>query len=126
STGVLRYSHSDLNLTSGVTLYRLQQVDIDGRTKYSDSRSVRGPGQGSRVLLYPNPSSGTANLQFASADGLRDVLVTDMSGRVLHQWRGVNTQNLQLANLAPGVYSVKIIDQRDGSQENERLVVGSR
>jgi hypothetical protein len=126
SSSVQQYSYSDLNLFSGVSQYRLQQVDIDGHFKYSDVRSVRNGGQTSHMLLYPNPSSGNANLQFANADGRRDVMVTDMAGRVVRQWRSVSSQNLQLGGLTPGVYSVKVIDQRDGSQDTERLVVSGR
>jgi hypothetical protein len=126
STSVQQYSYTDHNLFNGVTQYRLQQVDQDGRFRYSDIRSVRSEGQNTRVLLYPNPSFGTANLQFANANSVRDVLVTDMAGRVVRQWRSVTTQNLQLSGLTPGVYSVKVIDQRDGSQDIERLVVNGR
>jgi hypothetical protein len=112
---------------NGVTQYRLKQVDIDGHFKYSEVRSVRSDNQGSRgMLIYPNPSHGTANLQFANVNGQRDVMITDMAGRIVRQWRSVSAQNLQLSGLTPGVYSVKVIDQRDGSQETERLVVSGR
>jgi hypothetical protein len=127
SSSVLQYSHSDLNMFSGVTQYRLKQVDIDGHFKYSEVRSVRSDNQGSRgMLIYPNPSHGTVNLQFANVNGQRDVMITDMAGRIVRQWRSVSAQNLQLSGLTPGVYSVKVIDQRDGSQETERLVVSGR
>ncbi|RYD93211.1 MAG: T9SS type A sorting domain-containing protein, partial [Sphingobacteriales bacterium] len=123
STGPLSYTFSDLNNFRGITQYRLRQVDIDGRSRYSDIRSTRGDGALSGLLLYPNPSRGVTHIQFADAVGLRDVQVTDMNGRVVKEWRSTGSQSLLVADLAPGVYAVRVIDQRDGWQETGRLLV---
>ncbi|RYZ82341.1 MAG: T9SS type A sorting domain-containing protein, partial [Proteobacteria bacterium] len=120
------YSFSDMNTFRGISQYRLQQVDLDGRYRYSDIRTTRTEEATSRMLLYPNPARGVANLQFADAQTARDVMVTDMNGRVVKQWRNVSTQVLQLNDLTPGVYTVRVIDQRSGSQDTERLVVSGR
>jgi hypothetical protein len=126
STTALNYSFTDLNTFRGITQYRLQQVDVDGRAKYSDIRSTRGEAATTSISLYPNPSRGSANLQFAEANAVHDVVVTDMNGRVVKQWREVTTQNLVLSDLTPGIYTVRVLNQRTGDQSSERLVVGGR
>ncbi|RYY83008.1 MAG: T9SS type A sorting domain-containing protein, partial [Chitinophagaceae bacterium] len=123
STNVISYSFNDMNSYRGISQYRLYQVDIDGRGRYSDIRSTRGEGTISKLLVFPNPSMGVANLQFANADGARDVQVADMSGRVVKQWRNTGSQSLQVSGLTPGIYTVRVVELRDGSQQTERLVV---
>jgi uncharacterized protein (DUF2141 family) len=49
-----------------------------------------------------------------------------MSGRTVKQWRGVTDDNLKVTNLTPGVYAIRVIDQRSGAQTNDRLVVSGR
>jgi hypothetical protein len=126
STSDLSYTFTDGSLLKGVNQYRLQQVDLDGRSKYSDVRTVRNDAQASRTTVYPNPSNGVANITFGETNTTHDVFVSDMNGRVLKQWRGVTDDNMKVDNLTPGVYMIRIIDQRSGSQANERLVVSGR
>ncbi|GAB4091397.1 T9SS type A sorting domain-containing protein [Flaviaesturariibacter terrae] len=126
STNVLSYSFSDLNNFRGISQYRLQQVDIDGRIRYSDVRSTRGDGSIAQLLVFPNPARSAATIQFATADRVRDVQVSDMAGRTVKQWIGSSSQSLQLSNLAPGVYTVRVTDAADGTQQTARLVVSGQ
>src|SRR5689334_8779976 len=45
SNSPLTYSYNDNNSADAITQYRLRTVDIDGSSKFSDVRSVRGEGQ---------------------------------------------------------------------------------
>jgi Secretion system C-terminal sorting domain len=128
STIDLSYTYIDNNQFRGISRYRLQQVDNDGRFKYSAERTVSGTDrkENGGVVIYPNPSNGSSTIVFQNLSTGYDVYITDMGGRTVKQFRGVVSDNLKIDNLTPGMYVVRIIDQRSGMQINERLVVNSR
>jgi hypothetical protein len=127
SNSPLTYSYIDNNPTNGVTQYRLRAVDIDGSSKFSDVRSVLGEGQTGKIILYPNPSTdGTTKVVFEDMSGTRDVSLTDMSGRTVKQWTGITNNNLQITNITPGYYSLRVINRETGEQSVEKIVVSKR
>jgi hypothetical protein len=128
STGDLSYSYIDPNPFTGISQYRIQQLDMDGSYKYSDVRMVRGLYRtgSNNVLIYPNPANGSATIVFGQLNTSYEVFITDMSGRTVKQYRDMVSDNLKVDNLTPGIYVIRVIDQRSGWQTNERLVVSSR
>ena len=125
SASELTYSFSDPNAIKGVTQYRIKQVDIDQRAKFSEIRAVRGLGQMGKTIVYPNPSFGGSkvNVIFDEKDGTRDVSLIDMSGRVIRQWKGFTNNNLQIENLTPGLYNLRVVLRETGEQGIEKIVV---
>jgi len=124
SNSPLTYSYTDNNSTNGVTQYRLRMVDIDGSSKFSEIRSVRGDGQAGRIIMYPNPSSdGKVKVIFEDINGTRDVSLTDMSGRLIRQWAGVTNNNLEVTNIPAGYYSLRVINRETGEQSVEKMVI---
>jgi hypothetical protein len=127
SNSELNYSYTDINSFKGITEYRLQQVDQDGHYKYSETRIVRGDEvSAGGVLIYPNPSNGAATISFQGIGTAHDVFISDMSGRTIQQYRGITDDKLKVNNLVPGIYAIKVVDQRSGTQSTERLVVSGR
>ncbi len=127
SSGDISYSYSDINSFRGVSQYRLQQVDLDGKSTYSEIRTVRGEQQGGKTLVYPNPTrNGIVKLIFESLNSKRDIFVSDMSGRIVKQWRGVTSDNLEITNLDPGMYMIRVVDQEAGTSTSDKLVVSGR
>ena len=124
SNDLLIYSYTDLNNAKGVTQYRIRQVDLDGRSKYSEVRSVRGENQRGQITVYPNPSpDGKVNIVFDGGNVVRDLSVIDMSGRIVKQMRGVTVSNITIENLVPGMYTVRVVVPSTGEQIIEKLVV---
>jgi Secretion system C-terminal sorting domain len=121
----LNYSYNDLNSTKGVTQYRIRQVDIDQKSRYSEIRAVRGDGQSGKTIVFPNPvlSGGKINVVFEDAVGTRDVSLIDLNGRQVRQWKAVTNNNLQIENLTPGFYNLKVIVRETGEQTIEKIVV---
>jgi hypothetical protein len=123
----LNYQFTDLNDTKGITQYRLKQVDKDNRAAYSLIRSVRGQGQKGKTIVYPNPSSdGKVSIVFEDVNGIRDIAVTDMSGRVIKQMKGITNNNVVIDNLVAGMYTVRIVNNETGEQEVQKFVVNKR
>jgi len=127
SSAPLTYIFDDVNSTRGLSQYRIRQVDIDGHSKYSEIRSVRGYEQNGKIIVYPNPSAdGRVNVVFDDNEGTRDVMLMDLSGRMIKQWKGVTGNTLQIDNLGQGMYSLKVINRETGAQNVEKIVVNNR
>src|SRR6185369_11018689 len=83
----LSYSYVDVNTVKAISNYRIALVDLDGKTKLSDIRSVRGEGQMGKIIVYPNPSfDGKVKVVFDDASGIRDISLMDVNGRTIKQW----------------------------------------
>ena len=123
----ISYSYVDANNTRGISNYRILLVDLDGKTKYSDIRAVRGEGQIGKIIVYPNPSlDGKVKVVFDDATSMRDVSLIDATGRVVKQWKDVSNNNLQIDNLTPGFYSLRVVVKETGEQSIEKIVVNKR
>lgn len=124
SSSALSYEYKDLNTVNGITQYRIQQVDIDGRTKYTDIRAVRGEGQASKIVAYPNPSSdGKVNIVFEDNSGLRDVQVSDLQGRIVKSFRSVANNILVIEKLTSGFYTIKVTNKSTAATSVQKVVV---
>ena len=123
----LNYEFTDLNNAKGITQYRLRQLDLNGKQYYSLVRSVRGDGQKGKTIIYPNPSNdGKVNVVFEDKDASRNISLTDMNGRVIKQWKNVLSNTLQIENLVPGFYTLRIINSETSEQVVEKIVVKNR
>ena len=127
SSSDLTYAYTDQNSTKGISQYRIRQVDIDGRSKLSDIRVVRGYGQKGKTIVYPNPSSdGKVSILFDDVNGIRDISLMDLSGRVVKQMKGVTNNSIQIDNLTPGFYTVRIVNTETSEQVVEKFIVNKR
>lgn len=127
SNSLLTYHHSDINTSKGISQYRVRQVDFDNRSKFSEIRSVIGDGQKMKTIIYPNPTfDGKVNVVFEDAKGTRDVSLMDASGRIVKQWKGITSNNIQIDNLVPGMYSLRIVIRETGEQSAEKIIVNNR
>jgi hypothetical protein len=79
------YTFADQNLTPGVYVYRINQIDNDGTSKYSASAQIDAGAVGKVFQLcenYPNPFNPTTNLQFSvPQDGYASLKVYNMVGQ---------------------------------------------
>ena len=123
SNELLRYEYNDLNNVKGITQYRIRQVDLNTKSSYSAIRAVRGEGQIGNTVVFPNPTSnGKVTVVFEDATTARDVTLVDLAGRIIKQWRNA-VNNIQIDNLTPGMYSLKIMIPQTGEQSVEKIVV---
>lgn len=120
------YELTDINTYTGLSQYRIQSVDIDGKQKLSEVRSVRGEASGTRLTVYPNPSTtGRLNLVFDN-NSVRDISVLDMSGRIVKQLQGQKSNNVSLELVQDGMYQIQIIDRTTGELTAEKVIVKKR
>ncbi len=100
---------------------------MDGKSEYSMIKAVRGEGQQVKTIIYPNPATtGKVNVVFEDVNESRNVSLTDMTGRTVQQWRNITNNNLQIENLIPGIYMLRIVVPATGEQSIEKIIVNDR
>jgi hypothetical protein len=111
----LKYDANDENDYNGVSYYRLVQKDIDGKSTFSEIRTVTGSDAFSQVKLWPVPSKGKFSLLFTNAKHATSVRIYNIDGKMI----GKET-TLQSGVVTPftittsGTYFIKGIDKETG------------
>ena len=124
SSSINTYTFNDINSNKGITQYRIKQKDIDGKEKLSEIRAVRGETQSGKIIVYPNPSNnGQVNIVFETKEGIRDISLTDMNGRIVKQWNGIATNTIRIENLITGIYTLRVVMKETGNHTMEKIVV---
>jgi len=105
------YTFYDNQSMSGISFYRLKQVDIDGKFTYSPIERVRNADTGHSADIYPNPAPGASfNINLLkNIPGAINVLVYDHVGRLKFQQQYGNSNTITVNHhLSAGMYTVKI------------------
>ena len=112
---VNEYELPDNNDYSGISYYRLQQVDLDGNSHFSDVVAVKGYGTASSLALYPNPVKDKLTATIFSTRKTTAVLqLTDATQQLLYSAtlplnKGLNSINVPAEKLVGGLYFVRVI-----------------
>lgn len=106
---LLRYQYADANQYSGVTYYRLKQIDLDNRANYTLIKAVKGTGQGGvTVLMWPNPNKGQFSIRIDGNTKRLPAIITDMNGRMVQQVSINENAPVNVHGLSAGTYIVSI------------------
>ncbi len=115
----LVYSFTDKKTNNGTNYYRLKQTNFDGNFDYSDVRSVIFDIENS-IEIYPNPVNNVLNIKGLS--GNETIALVDATGRAIKQAKSdVSTLQLDMSNLASGVYYLNIL-HANGTLQTEKIV----
>lgn len=72
------------------------------------------------LSLYPNPVSVGKVYITTTKDLEKDIIIFDVLGKKVLQTK-INTKELNISNLSPGVYIIKITEE--GSTSSRKLIV---
>ncbi len=117
STSPQEYSFNDKPIGDNTYLYRLKQIDTDGRYEYSDiiSIDIKTPNQYALHQNYPNPFNPITSITYnLPIDGIVSLRVFDMLGSEVvtlvseNQKAGAYTIPFYAGDLASGIYICKI------------------
>ncbi|MBI5372873.1 MAG: T9SS type A sorting domain-containing protein [Sphingobacteriales bacterium] len=109
SEEALSYHFSERNERVAVTEYRLRQADIRGNSSYSAVRLVKGYGQVSELLIYPNPSAnGEITVLVNKVSTPYQVSIYDIQGKLVHQRVNYQQPSLQITGLHSGIYTLTV------------------
>jgi hypothetical protein len=113
SNEVLSYQFNDDKSLSGTSYYRIAQVDMDGKTSFSNVVSVsRENTDNPGISIYPNPAQSQLAVEVKGAlkAGSR-IIMTDVAGRVVLN-EAVNKQktDINMSAFHSGMYLIKYTD----------------
>jgi hypothetical protein len=125
SQSLLSYGYRNLNGFSGVSYYRLKQVDIDNHFIYSLIRAVKGiDGTSVNVTIMPNPNSGQFKILINGVTNVHDAIITDINGRVIKQFKVQPQQEVNVQGLPAASYILTIKDVfGKGENFSEKIVI---
>lgn len=121
------YSAYDNSPLKGTNYYRLQQYDINGKSAFSDVKSLKFGTVKTVVSVSPNPARGIINfkLENESAKSVLAIL-SDANGKIIYQqtFKDVQANTFNKLNLqqpTAGIYILKL--KGDGLSESIKVVV---
>jgi hypothetical protein len=116
----LQYQYSELNNSNAISWYRLVQVNMDGTRSVLPTLAVRGLEDLKKMLVYPNPGS-TVNVLFGSSS-IRDVVVTDLSGKQIKRWNNYSDDNITISGMQAGMYMLQVIDKNTAQKTVSKIL----
>lgn len=118
------YSFYDEKPVTGVSYYRLKQVDIDRKANWSKTVSVMFGKKGSQFIVYPNPA-GLNEFKIALVNQKNIKTEVDIYGTdgKLYYRKAYNSENIIIVNhhLGKGTYILKITNGE--FYQNQKLVI---
>lgn len=117
SSSLLSYNYIDVKPLANNNYYRLKQIDIDGRSKTTNTVLLKGVKTNALALshIYPNPAKSSVNVVLTAPAATKvNIIVTDLAGKPVMQQAaqlasGDNTLSLNVNTLPSGTYIIKAV-----------------
>lgn len=111
----------------GTYIYRVKQVDFDGKFSYSKWVSLKNNGS-QFIDIYPNPARFETNIEVGVTDDAKvEIELRDAASRLIKviktgamQQAGTESYKVSLDNISPGIYSIVV--SIDGVSSNLKLI----
>mgnify|MGYP000454035027 FL=1 len=68
------------------------------------------------ITVYPNPSSGIVNIDFSQIKGVKNIRLTDLSGKLVYEENNIVKDNFRMnfsKTLASGIYNLKVETEKE-------------
>lgn len=119
TTGV--YTFIDNISTQGTLFYRIKEIDLDNRFKYSTVIALRfenneKPG----ITIFPNPASQNIFITTNNNSEIQLIRIFDGNGKNVLQKAGAEN-NIDIHSLSSGIYRVIVIDRNGNSSYSSFL-----
>ncbi len=106
--GLTNYQYTDNSPLPTINYYRLKMVDKDGQFTYSPIRMINNNSDG-QMTIYPNPARERVTVTYPANNGIAQLQLTDMSGRILRRTTveaaSVHT-SMNIKGLPSGKYNI--------------------
>jgi hypothetical protein len=117
------YTFTETNVYKAISEYRIKSIEAGGTQKFSQIRSVKGFGEDNNLLVFPNPSNGSATVLLNDCNGSISVDILDNAGRLIKSVKSVNENKVHINGLKPGVYMIRATELNTGNSAIQKLVV---
>lgn len=111
-TGINNYTFTDTNPGSGNILYRLRQLDTDGKYDYSGTIMIKQKDILKNAFVFPSPAKDFIIISPYGNAQLKTVKVFDNLGRLVIHSRSTNNR-LDISRLNNGLYSIHAENNSD-------------
>ncbi len=121
-SAVLRnYSLSDQKPLTGQNLYRLKMIDRDGT--FANSRIESLIFNTGNLSVYPNPVTGSENIQLSVEDWskVKSVRVVNQAGKVVFESQNALSAGINAQNLTSGLYVIQIT-RTNGTVSSSKII----
>ncbi len=129
SSTVKNYAAYDAKPVSGLNYYRIKQVDIDQRFKYSNVAKVKIELVKTGISILANPFANNIIVDFLSnSNQFVNVKLSDLSGKVVstEKWKVTKGSSRlmldNLANIQRGMYIFTVVDEDGTIIYNNKLI----
>ncbi len=124
TTATMNYEFTDNQPLNPLSYYRLQQVDFDGKSSFSDIISVTRKEVDSFDIISfgPNPNYGEMEVVISDIQSSNvNYFVTNINGNILAQnnlttIKGLNTFQVNLTDFPAGIYFISIVKEDKSSK----------
>jgi len=111
SSQSINYSYRDYKLLSGISYYRLKQIDFDGQYTYSQVEVIDLNRPNNFVNIYPNPASKQIVVE-GSEEEISTIKIYNVLSKELSDQAVITKENdqriiINLENFSPGLYYIK-------------------
>jgi glucose/arabinose dehydrogenase len=117
------YSYTDNSSSEETVLYRLKQIDEDGRNNYSTVLLVKGTNNKPAIFVHPNPAKDYINITLGTRSDYQLQWINS-NGQVLAQnnFSGAYYR-FGAGTYKKGIYYIKITDTRNGISTTQKIVL---
>ncbi len=123
-----RYDMIDKEVSShGLYIYRVKQIDFDGKLSYSPYVTIRRS-QSRQIELYPNPTRNQSMVQInLEQEAAVRITIYDVHGRLVKVVcdqkipAGTNDVHVDVSDMAAGPYTIKV--DIDGDVNHKKMTV---
>jgi hypothetical protein len=119
STGMQRYTATDIDPMNGVSYYRLRQTDFDGTRSWSPVVAIRMDPANS-LSVFPNPA--TTSIRIDGDVSGRSLQIHSSAGILVHSTT-LEDNHVILPELASGIYEFRVTDPRKDDRRHARVVI---
>ncbi|MEJ0001936.1 MAG: T9SS type A sorting domain-containing protein [bacterium] len=109
SSEPLSYQFRYATASQDAILYRIVQIDADGRKKISNVFKVPALAGKGVTKVISSSSSGAFGIEFGNPRGIYDVALLDLQGRLHREWREKSGILYATVSVPTGIYIVRVI-----------------
>ena len=112
------YKAFHIQPSKGNNYYRIRQMDVDGRTGYSNTQLIKLTDT-IVISIYPNPANDVINI--VGWNNISHMQLYDISGRKINEWQ-LAQPTISVNHLANGTYILKI-ELQTGEIVEQKVIV---
>jgi hypothetical protein len=117
------YNYTDISNEKTTSEYRLKMLSSDAAIAYSEIRVVRGTGVSFDFTIFPNPATRNTKIALADITQPSTIQVIDNSGRQVRSISVKSSSMIELNDLQPGLYRVRIVTNKSGETLTKSLTI---